>query len=89
MKGECSSFAPKEKLIVMEISNNIIGKNAGTVWNALCGKSLSWENLLTATKLQPLELSAAIGWLAREDKICIRIENGVAHFETFVEQYYH
>lgn len=73
----------------MEISNNIIGENAGTVWNALYGKNLSWENLLTATKLQPLELSAAIGWLAREDKIFIRIENGEAHFETFVEQYYH
>lgn len=73
----------------MEINNNIIGENAGKLWRVLSGKRLSWENLLGETSLKPLELSAAIGWLAREGKISVSVDNGIAYFETFVEQYYH
>lgn len=48
-----------------------IGKNAGIVWNALndLGK-LDVKQLKKATKLRTdKELFAAIGWLAKEEKL--------------------
>ena len=48
-----------------------IGENAGIVWNALndLGK-LDVKQLKKATKLRTdKELFAAIGWLAREEKL--------------------
>ena len=44
-----------------------IGENAGIVWRVLHNNKYSWEELVKATELNPLELAAAIGWLARED----------------------
>ena len=46
------------------------GLNAGRVWNALneCGP-LTEAQLMEETCLRQHELSAAIGWLARENKI--------------------
>lgn len=46
------------------------GLNAGRVWNALnkCGP-LSEQRLMDETSLRKNELSAAIGWLSRENKI--------------------
>jgi len=47
------------------------GQNAGKVWQALYTKGpLSQTKLSTTTTLDEHELQAAIGWLAREDKIC-------------------
>ena len=46
-----------------------MGENAGIVWRVLHNNRCSWEELVKATELNPLELAAAIGWLAREDKI--------------------
>jgi hypothetical protein len=52
------------------------GWNAGKVWNTLNKKGpLKQETLLHTTKMTEDQLWAAIGWLAREDKI--RQENNL------------
>ena len=50
-----------------------IGKNAGIVWRTLNNnqQDMSLQELSAATRLSPIELGAAIGWLARENKISI------------------
>ena len=47
-----------------------IGDNAGKVWSVLheSGKS-NIKDLKKATKLTEKDLFAALGWLAREDKV--------------------
>lgn len=47
-----------------------IGTNAGVVWNLLKDNG-HWEydQLKAASGLSDRDLNAAIGWLAREDKI--------------------
>ena len=72
----------------MDWDKNLIGKNAGIVWNALHNSKLSWEELLKGTKLKPLELASAIGWLAREDKIYIYPDSGIIYFEVYHEHYF-
>ena len=67
---------------------NAIGENAGIAWRALHGKNLSWEEFIENTKLDPLTLACAIGWLARENKIIISHRGGIIYFETFHESYY-
>jgi len=53
------------------------GEHAGKVWEALnCKGPLSETKLLTMTLLDERELQAAIGWLARENKIC---KNGTVY----------
>lgn len=66
----------------------MIGKNAGTVWRALHNSTMSWEELLKSTRLEPLELASAIGWLARENKIYIYPNNRILYFEIYQEYYY-
>lgn len=65
-----------------------IGENAGIVWSALHNNKCSWEELVKVTRLTPLELAAAIGWLAREDKIRFSPERGIMYFEVYHECYY-
>ena len=49
-----------------------IGYNAGLVWNALNdADALGLKQIKKVTKLKDKELYAAIGWLARENKILI------------------
>ncbi|MBQ4292403.1 MAG: winged helix-turn-helix domain-containing protein [Muribaculaceae bacterium] len=49
-----------------------IGTFAGQVWNALNEANPSTtKDVKKATKLKDKELYAAIGWLAREDKLDI------------------
>ena len=49
-----------------------LGTNAGLGWNALNEADvLGTKQLKKITKLKDKELYAAIGWLAREDKINI------------------
>ena len=53
--------------------NNIgdFGRNAGKIWEILNTQgSLPQTNLMKKTKLKNDEFYAAIGWLARENKIC-------------------
>lgn len=47
-----------------------IGNNAGIVWNALVGQSATnLKDVKKQTKLTEKDLYAALGWLAREDKV--------------------
>ncbi len=47
------------------------GQNAGKVWEALNKKGpLSQTKLITTTVLDEHQLQTAIGWLARENKVC-------------------
>ncbi|MCL2651308.1 MAG: winged helix-turn-helix domain-containing protein [Candidatus Azobacteroides sp.] len=49
-----------------------IGTNAGLAWNALNGKGeINLKDLKKETKLSEKDLYAALGWLAREEKINI------------------
>jgi hypothetical protein len=49
---------------------SLFGEQAGTVWQALHEKGpLSETELLTCTHLTEQQLHAAIGWLARENKV--------------------
>ena len=51
---------------------DIIGNNAGIVWNALDAKNnQTVKELKKATKLKDKEIFAAMGWLAREGKIAL------------------
>lgn len=65
-----------------------IGENAGIVWRALHNNKCSWEELVKATGINPLDLGAAIGWLAREDKIRFSLERAIMYFEVYHECYY-
>ena len=54
------------------MNEETIGMNAGAVWNALNeAQVLGSKQLKKVTKLKDKELYAAIGWLARENKIVI------------------
>lgn len=70
------------------MKKSIIGENAGIVWRTLQDKRLSWEELIKASGLVPLELASAIGWLARENKISITMNYGIMYLETYKECYY-
>ena len=54
------------------MNEETIGMNAGAVWNALNeAQVLGSKQLNKVTKPKAKELYAAIGWLARENKIVI------------------
>ncbi|MGN0282907.1 MAG: winged helix-turn-helix domain-containing protein [Prevotella sp.] len=65
-----------------------IGKNAGIVWRVLNDRKSTWEELVKSSGLKPLEIAAAIGWLAREDKINMSIQDGLMSFDVYHECYY-
>lgn len=54
-----------------------IGNNAGVLWNIMnrAGSPQSFEELQRKSRLSDAELYAAIGWLARENKIEIEIHD--------------
>ena len=54
-----------------------IGNNAGILWNLMnrAGSPQNFEDLRQKTHLSDAELYAAIGWLARENKIEIEVED--------------
>ena len=50
----------------------VIGTNAGAVWQALStADALGMKQLKKVTKLKEKEVYAALGWLAREGKVNI------------------
>ena len=52
------------------MDKNGIGTNAGKVWMLLSDNSRwTYDDLKKKSGLNDMELSSAIGWLAREDKI--------------------
>lgn len=69
-----------------------IGVNAGVVWRALDEsqkENLTFTELEAITGLSQLSLAAAIGWLAREDKLRFsEDETGVEVISVYHEQYY-
>lgn len=57
------------------MNTETIGYNAGTVWVALnSAETLGIKQLRKMTKLKDKELFAAIGWLARENKVTIDVD---------------
>ena len=60
------------------MNKNQIGTNAGIVWKLLSDNA-HWEydKLKQASALSDRDLNAAIGWLAREDKIFLRKREGM------------
>ena len=54
------------------MNTETIGYSAGSVWTALnTADALGVKQLKKVTKLKEKELYAALGWLARENKITI------------------
>lgn len=70
------------------MNKNTIEENAGIVWRTLQNKQLSWEELVKASGLTPLELASAIGWLARENKISFTTYGSIMYYEVYKECYY-
>ena len=57
------------------------GNNAGIVWTLLNdGKRWKYEDLKAASALSDRDLNAAIGWLAREDKIYFETDSNNAEY---------
>lgn len=67
-----------------------IGLAAGIVWRLLSdSESLTFNQLAAETSLSPIELAAAIGWLAREDKIEIFTADGEEKYQLpNIQQFY-
>ena len=58
------------------MNKEVIGLNAGKVWEALnAADAMGVKQLKKVTKLKEKEMFAAIGWLAREDKINIQADD--------------
>ncbi|MDE6267165.1 MAG: winged helix-turn-helix domain-containing protein [Muribaculaceae bacterium] len=56
------------------MNTETIGTWAGAVWNALNeADALGMKQLKKITKLKEKEIYAAIGWLARENKVVINV----------------
>lgn len=51
----------------------VIGNNAGAIWNALQNGGLTLKALKKATKLKNDDLYLALGWLAREGKVAFAV----------------
>ncbi len=72
----------------MDVNMTVIGEHAGLVWRTLENRHLSWNELLSATGLKPVELALAVGWLAREDKIALSQDGETMFLEVYQEHYY-
>lgn len=65
-----------------------IGLNAGKIWQLMCDNAKwSYRDLKEASGLKDLELGAALGWLAREDKIEIHQEEDEFYISLGVNVY--
>ena len=69
---------------------NQIGNNAGIVWRTLNAShcKMSINELGAITLLTDIEISMAIGWLAREGQVAIIEESGIMYFSTYYELFY-
>lgn len=67
-----------------------IGENAGTIWRMLLykGSRATMEEIMDSTGLNALDASAAIGWLAREDKVQFFRDGEEDYFDIEREMYY-
>lgn len=72
------------------MNKKLIGTNAGIIWNLLNNRQ-RWNvtQLIEASGLSEREIFAAIGWLARENKIEIdKSEDGQEIFYLLIEYYF-
>jgi DNA-binding transcriptional regulator YhcF (GntR family) len=54
---------------------DVIGSAAGVIWQYLTDNGVvSVSKLAKDTKLEPKVLQRALGWLAREDKLCFELK---------------
>lgn len=72
------------------IKQELIGINAGIIWRLLNStqQRMTFKELVTNTNLNPMAVAAAIGWLARENKIVFIQEGGNDFFYIYQECYY-
>ena len=77
-------------LIITVMKKDKIGENAGLVWRTLFykGGGATMNELMDSTGLDVLNVSAAIGWLARENKIEFYTKDGEEFFDVIHEMYY-
>ncbi len=60
---------------------SIFGVNAGIVWGALnLNGSMTIDDLVKTTALNPYEIHGALGWLGRENKILLETRGKVRFF---------
>ena len=66
-----------------------IGTNAGLVWRTLFykGTKATFNDLLQETGLHAIDLSSAIGWLAREDKVEFFYDNDEEYIDVYRDSY--
>ncbi|ERI84315.1 hypothetical protein HMPREF1981_02431 [Bacteroides pyogenes F0041] len=75
-------------LIFLTMNKSEIGFNAGKVWQLLCNNQRwTYAALKKASGLDDLALGAAIGWLAREDKIEIYQNDDDLYLYLYVNIY--
>ncbi len=67
-----------------------IGDNAGVVWRALAtaDRKKTLPEISEYTGLSKEDVAAAIGWLARENKIMFMQENDATYFLLLDPAYY-
>lgn len=73
------------------MDKGVIGEKAGIVWRLLNDDNRRWEfsEIEKATGMDEKELSAAIGWLARENKVQFELdkEHGKAYLSLILNVY--
>ena len=67
-----------------------IGTNAGIVWQAVAAESgkIAFEELLKATRLTKSQALLALGWLARENKVSLKGDNGTIEAVVLYQERY-
>lgn len=72
------------------MKRDLIGINAGIIWRLLnsAHQKMDFKELIVKTNLNPMAVAAAIGWLARENKIVFINEEGNDFFSVYQECYY-
>lgn len=69
------------------MDKKLVGANAGIVWHALNeGKGISISELARKLNMSVENTALAIGWLARENKVCIHNRDGA--IEIFDENHF-
>ena len=71
------------------MKKNDIGTNAGLVWRTLYykGTKMTFNELMQETGLTAIDLSSAIGWLAREDKVIFIREQDEEYLDIYRDNY--
>lgn len=71
------------------MNKRTIGTNAGIIWNLLSNNE-KWniDQLKETSGLSEKEIYAAIGWLARENKIEVEEEEDAENYYLIIEYYF-